>query len=37
MPNLEELPDNEYNRDLIKKIRKFYKKIKQEYPTRPMR
>ncbi len=36
MPNLEGLPDNEYNRDLIKRIRRSYKKIKQEYPTRPM-
>ena len=36
MPNLENLPDNEYNRDLIKRIRRSYKKLKREYPTRPM-
>tara|TARA_Y100000389_G_scaffold53241_1_gene49104 strand:- start:1467 stop:2894 length:1428 start_codon:yes stop_codon:yes gene_type:complete len=36
MPNLEHLPINEYNRELIKSIRRSYKKLKEEYPTRPM-
>ena len=36
MPNLEHLPINEYNRELIKKIRRSYKKLKREYPSRPM-
>ena len=36
MPNLENLPVNEYNRELIKKIRRSYKKLKSEYPNRPM-
>ncbi len=35
MPNLENLPINEYNRELIKKIRRSYKKLKREYPSRP--
>jgi len=36
MPNVEHLPVNEYNRELIKKIRRSYKKLKSEYPSRPM-
>ena len=36
MPNLEHLPINEYNRELIKSIRRSYKKLKSEYPSRPM-
>lgn len=36
MPNLVNLPVNEYNRELIKKIRRSYKKLKREYPSRPM-
>ena len=36
MPNLDELPNNEYINDLIKKIRRSYKKLKREYPSRPM-